>query len=173
MLSPKKKLEWTQGRVNAFITSALRAGMRRWPPKWEALEAACVGPKINPKSGRPAKHYTCAMCSNLFVAKDVEVDHILPVVDPEAGFTTWDSFIERLYCPTQNLQTLCKPCHKIKTSAERTTRKTAKGGTPCEKKTSRKPPSSTSSKPLKKSATKTPTKSGKPLRAPRKRTSVA
>lgn len=149
-------MSWTEGRVNAFITSALRAGMRRWPAKWEALEAACVGSLVNPKTGRKAKHYKCAMCGNLFVAKDVEVDHVLPVVDPVAGFVSWDEFIKRLYCPVENLQVLDKTCHALKTTSERQARKTSK-----------KPPSSTSSGPLKSKSKKTPAKSGKPSRVTR------
>lgn len=115
-------LNWTEGRINAFITSALRAGMRRWPAKWEALEAACIGSLTNPKTGRKAKHYKCAMCGNIFVAKDVEVDHVTPIVDPKTGFTTWDDFITRLYCDVGGLQVLCKPDHKRKTKDENSVR---------------------------------------------------
>ncbi len=132
--------------------------MRRYPAKWEALEAACVGSLTNPKTGRKAKHYKCAMCGNLFVAKDVEVDHVNPCVDPVVGFVSWDEFIKRLYCPVENLQVLCKPDHKIKTTSERV------------KRTSQKHPSSTSSEPLKSKSKKTQVKSGKPSRATRKRT---
>lgn len=156
---PRKNDPWTEGRINAFITSALRAGMRRWPPKWMALEDACVGSLVNPKTGRKAKHYKCAMCGNLFVAKDVEVDHVLPVVDPVAGFVSWDEFIKRLYCSKENLQVLDKKCHALKTTSERQARKISK-----------KPPLPTSSEPLKKSVRKTPTLSGKSSRVTRKRT---
>ena len=31
------KNEWTAGRIKSFITSVLRAGSRRWPPKYETL----------------------------------------------------------------------------------------------------------------------------------------
>lgn len=114
--------DWTEGRYNSFITSVLRAGVRKWPNKWKALELACSGPGINEATGRKAKLYTCASCARLFTAKGVEVDHIEPVVDPKTGFTTWDNYISRLFCSTDNLQVLCKPCHKLKTLSEKKSR---------------------------------------------------
>lgn len=111
--------DWTEGRYNSFITSVLRSGVRKWPNKWKALEKACNGQGVNSATGRKAKLYSCAACSKLYTAKGVEVDHIIPVVDPATGFTTWDDYISRLFCATTNLQVLCKPCHKAKTLCEK------------------------------------------------------
>ena len=111
--------EWTEARFRAFIISALRAYMKRFPPKWKALEHAKVGRKINKRSGRLAEHYLCASCGGFFSARDVQVDHIDPVVNPEVGFEDWWTYMNRLYCEAENLQVLCKPCHKEKTNAER------------------------------------------------------
>ena len=111
--------EWTEARFRAFIISALRAYMKRFPPKWKALKAAMVGKKINKRTGRLAEHYLCASCGNFFVARDVQVDHIDPVVSPEEGFQDWWTYFNRLYCEADNLQVLCKQCHKDKTNAER------------------------------------------------------
>ena len=111
--------EWTEARFRAFIISALRAYMKRFPPKWKALKAAMVGKKINKRTGRLAEHYLCASCGGFFVARDVQVDHIDPVVSPEEGFQDWWTYFNRLYCEADNLQVLCKQCHKEKTNAER------------------------------------------------------
>jgi 5-methylcytosine-specific restriction endonuclease McrA len=111
--------EWTEARFRAFVISALRAHMKRFPPKWKALKAAMVGKKVNKRSGRLAEHYLCASCGGFFVARDVQVDHIDPVVSPEEGFQDWWTYMNRLYCEAENLQVLCKPCHKDKTNAER------------------------------------------------------
>lgn len=111
-------MSWTEGRIRAFIVSVLRAGARRWPPKFETLQEAFVGKKTNEKTGREAKHYECNECKGHFPSKDVQVDHIIPVVDPK-GFTTWDDYITRLYCGKDNLQVLCITCHKIKSKQER------------------------------------------------------
>lgn len=115
--------EWTEARFRSFITSALRAASRRWPPKFKALKEAFVGKKVNAKTGKMAMHYKCAACKKHFVAADVQVDHIEPVVDPKKGFISWDVFIERMFVEMHGLQILCRPCHKIKTDEEKLQRK--------------------------------------------------
>jgi 5-methylcytosine-specific restriction endonuclease McrA len=118
--------KWTQARMNSFIKSALRSASQRWPPRYDAVNNACTGQKINPKSGRLAKHYECNECHNDFPAKDVQVDHIHPIIDPAVGFQTWDILIANLFCEKENLQLLCKPCHQIKTNAEKAIKKAKK-----------------------------------------------
>ncbi len=115
--------EWTDSRFRSFVTSALRAASRRWPPKYKALKEAFVGRKTNKKTGKLAMHYKCAECKKQFVAADVQVDHVLPVVDPKVGFVSWDMFIDRIFCEIENLQVMCKPCHKVKTELEKAERK--------------------------------------------------
>ena len=111
--------EWTEGRIRSFITSTLRAGSRRWPPKFQTLNDSKTEKKINVKTGRLAQHYRCAKCKEEFTSKDVEVDHIKPVIDPKKGFVSWDDYINRLFCSAKNLQTLCKVCHLEKTKKEK------------------------------------------------------
>ena len=115
--------EWTDARFRSFVTSALRAASRRWPVKYKALKEAFAGRKVNAKTGKLAMHYTCAACNKLYVATDVQVDHIKPVVDPKKGFTTWDVYIDRMFCEIENLQVLCKADHKVKTDQEKLERK--------------------------------------------------
>lgn len=110
---------WTEGRFNSFVTSTLRAGARRWAPKYETLNAAKTEKKINVKTGRLAQHFTCSLCNEEFTAKDMEIDHIKPVVDPKKGFETWDKFIDKLFCEASNLQAICRECHLKKTKEER------------------------------------------------------
>lgn len=74
-----------------------------------------MGVKRNPKSGRDAKHYRCAACEGDFPQSGVQVDHIEPV----GSTSSWDEFIEKLFCEADNLQVLCKSCHKKKSAAER------------------------------------------------------
>lgn len=65
--------------------------------------------------------YMCATCSQdkkWHMLKEVVVDHILPCgsfLGPE-DFAT---FVPNLFCNRDNLQVLCKECHKIKTAKER------------------------------------------------------
>lgn len=112
-------MEWTEARRKAFIISVLRSGSRRWPPKYQTLNAAKTEKKTNKSTGRLAQHFLCNICEEDFPASQVQVDHIKPVVDPKKGFTTWDTFIKRLFCEADNLQVVCKPCHKIKSKKER------------------------------------------------------
>lgn len=112
--------EWTKARKRAFIISVLRGGTRRYPPKYETLNEAKTEKKNNKATGRLAQHYLCAICGDDFPASQVQVDHIVPVVDPEKGFKDWNTFIRRLFCEASNLQVVCKPCHKKKTKKEQT-----------------------------------------------------
>lgn len=119
-------MTWTPGRLRSFITSTIRGGFRRFPPKFDVLKEAYTVTKTNIASGREAKHYKCALCCKDFPAKEVQVDHIEPIVEPEVGFVSWDLFVERLFCSKENLQVLCKKCHLGKTKEEKS-RKPKKG----------------------------------------------
>ena len=114
--------KWTDARRHSFIVSVLRSGTRRWPPKFETLNEAKTEKKINKKTGRLAQHYKCAQCKEDFPAKEVSVDHKKPVIGKE-GFTTWDAFIDNMFCDKSNLQVLCKTDHDLKTKKETSVRK--------------------------------------------------
>lgn len=105
---------WTEARFRGFITSALRGAFRRWQPKYDTLKKAYVDVRVNPRSGRMAKHFRCAKCKDAFPQKEVQVDHKVPIGSVE----TWDIYIEKLFCEDKNLQVLCKPCHKLKSKKE-------------------------------------------------------
>lgn len=73
--------------------------------------------------------YRCECCGELVPptifddykgkrTSNIFVDHIKPIVDPAVGFTTWDEFIEGLFCEADNLQLLCGSCHKVKSQDE-------------------------------------------------------
>lgn len=111
--------DWTESRFNSFIKGGLRSISKRWGPRYQCLNNAEIGKKINVKTGRLAKHYTCNCCKGEFVAADVQVDHISPIIDPEIGFESWDSIIHNMFCEADNLQVLCKTCHADKSNKER------------------------------------------------------
>lgn len=118
----RNEKEWTEARFFAFVKGGLRSISQRWPPKYSTLNEACIGQRINPKSGRWAKHYTCAACDIAYPQKDVEVNHRIPVI-PVSGFDSWDGLIERLFCEKEHLEVLCKPCHKLVSAKENIERK--------------------------------------------------
>lgn len=86
------------------------------------LSRAYVGQRLNRSTGRVAKHYQCAKCLEAHPGKDVQVNHIIPVI-PVNGFTTWDDVINRMFCEENGLEVLCKPCHKAVTKEENDERK--------------------------------------------------
>lgn len=85
------------------------------------------------KGPRGGAQWRCVKCKKYVGAKQIEKDHIEPIIplDRKATDMTWDELIERLYCAEENIQLLCKDCHKKKTSAERVKRgRTNTRGTP-------------------------------------------
>ena len=113
-IKTRNNATWTEARYEGFITSILRSGSRRWAPKYSTLKDAYTKTKTNKKSGRLAKHYRCAICSGEFTSTNVQVDHIVPI----GRDLDWNTFIEALFCEKDNLQVLCKSCHKEKTKSE-------------------------------------------------------
>jgi ribosomal protein L44E len=114
--------QWTQARFNSFVKGALRAASQRWPPKYSVLTKAFTSRKENKATGRLAKHFECNKCKQEFPQKEVEVNHISPIV-PVTGFDSWDKVIERLFCEEEGLEVVCKPCHKSITKEENIIRK--------------------------------------------------
>lgn len=114
---------WSEARKKSFITSALRRA--QWPQRHAAVKAAYVEDGINPKTGRKCKLHRCSDCNELFPQKEVQADHITPVVGPE-GFIDWNTFIERLYVEADGYRVLCKGCHKIITDQENAERRARK-----------------------------------------------
>ena len=118
------------------IIQALRKLSFSWPARNECKKAARVAPAT----------LECAACKGYFyegtsdktfekvslelskpVTKGkVHIDHIEPVICPKEGFTTWDSYIDRMFCPIEGLQVLCSDCHDKKTEKEDEIRKQQK-----------------------------------------------
>lgn len=109
---------WTEARFKNFIVSLLRAGTRKWEPISATLKEARVS----------RGNYLCKGCNQVVPKStkvdgkrknNVTVDHIFPVVDPDVGFTSWEEYINRMFCEKENLQVLCYSCHQDKSNQER------------------------------------------------------
>jgi 5-methylcytosine-specific restriction endonuclease McrA len=113
-------------KLKQFVINTLRGSIFKWLPRRIALESAEVSQGdytiVKPKD-RSRKKYKCAHCKGIFRTKEINVDHIEPVVDPETGFTTFDEYIQRMFCKVDGFQVLCKPCHDVKTQEENSRRK--------------------------------------------------
>lgn len=96
----------------AFVIATLRRASYRWKGRTEAFRAARVD------RGK----YKCASCTGLFSNKEVQLDHIDPIV-PVRGWDSWDGYIERLFCPGSGYQVCCRSCHASKTLLEKELRK--------------------------------------------------
>lgn len=98
--------------LERFLIMVLRRASRTWPPKNQAFALARVN----------RGEYKCKACEKIFKQKEVQADHISPVI-PLTGFDTVEGFIKRLLCDVHGYQILCKPCHLIKTKRENDQRK--------------------------------------------------
>ena len=91
----------------SYIVAILRRASYRNPQRSEALRRARIARNM----------YVCNSCGDKKGRKEIAVDHINPVV-PVTGWVSFDDFIYRLFCGVDQLQVLCKICHKVKSKAE-------------------------------------------------------
>ncbi len=93
-----------------------------WPARNEALLRARA--KQISVNGRMIWHYNCNLCpfDVLHARKNVQIDHIIPVVDPAKGFTDWNDYIEKMFCTPEGFQVLCLEHHDLKTKVENSNR---------------------------------------------------
>src|SRR5574343_678369 len=101
--------------IKAFVIKVLRRVFYQYPPRKEVL-----------KNARQARgKYECNICKNIFGPKEIEVDHIEPVIEI-SGFIDWNTYISRLFCSQSGLQVVCKPCHREKSNEENKGRRNIK-----------------------------------------------
>ena len=124
---------WVEERGR--IKGAIRRTFRLSPQMKEVLKKARVelppALKINGEPGKKNQvRYRCAICGQLFSQKNVQVDHLSPVVPlwkPESHMT-YDEVVRGVFCELSNLQVICSTpmkrnngimsCHKLKTDEE-------------------------------------------------------
>lgn len=99
--------------LKTYIVASLRKIFRFSPLRREALARA------KNKKGL----FKCAITNKALPIDQVTVDHKDPVVDVKKGFTTWDEFINRLFCDPSNLQVISRAVHKKKTQEEQKERR--------------------------------------------------
>ena len=117
-ITPKTRAgeTWTESRYWTFIRSALRQAWSKYPVKYQVLNN-----NRRPFTGEDKRtkwEYQCAECGEWFKAKEVQVDHIESAGSLKS-YEDLPDFVRRLFCEADNLQVMCKPCHKTKTQEER------------------------------------------------------
>jgi hypothetical protein len=107
------------------ILRAIKRAFSRSPVNRQVRQAAVHPTAKGPRGGA---RFVCNDCREDFAGKEVQVDHIEPVIPigTAAKDMSWDEIIERLFCTADNLQLLCVPCHKLKSAAEASARKRAR-----------------------------------------------
>jgi len=114
--------------MNCGLTSKeiarIRGAIRLEHSRYSVTKKKALSMSVNPykKGKRGGAMCICAKCKESFTMRDVQVDHIDPVVPVGRELQSWDEYICRLFCGVDNLQVLCKPCHKEKSNNENSQR---------------------------------------------------
>jgi glutaredoxin len=109
-------------KTSAAFWTYLRGAIRRiwavYPPKLSWKQSQLVTP---PKgyTGRAKKLGKCHYCSQSFAASALEVDHVKQAGECNSWETAYQFLYNLLDC-NNNWVLACKPCHKVKSYAERT-----------------------------------------------------
>jgi 5-methylcytosine-specific restriction endonuclease McrA len=99
-------------RLNGFFIAFCRK-VFRWSPAYRnALKMAIVD------KTKGYETYKCSACNSVVPRSDKQVDHRIPVTDRGGWNGSWDTYAERIFCSVENLDVLCKPCHKEKSKKE-------------------------------------------------------
>ncbi len=108
---------WTRSEFMAMIRSSLKEDTKYWKPKLRYKNERC-----RPYTGTNKtikEEGQCEHCDKWFAKSALQVDH----KDPCGSLNELDDmkdFTLRTFMETQDAwQLLCKPCHEIKTYAER------------------------------------------------------
>lgn len=108
----------SQAAFFAYLRGGLRLIWSRYPPKLVWKKSQMVAP---PKgyTGRAKSMGACHYCKEMFAASHLEVDH----VQQAGSCNSWETqaqFLKNLLDCNGNWVLACKPCHKVKSYAERT-----------------------------------------------------
>lgn len=107
-------------KTEKYILNILREGTIRWHVRNQALKNASKKFKDGKFKNGKIKwktYWRCKQCREWFRDQELmEVDHIKEIGSYE-GFHQIKNYIRRMYCKLENLQVLCKPCHKKKSRA--------------------------------------------------------
>lgn len=110
-MNEQSELRRPTGKELSLILSTIRRAWSRYPNRYAALNRARVSYGV----------YVCESCGEHTRKKNIDVDHIVPVV-PVSGHDSIEGYIVRLFCQPEGLRILCKSCHKGKSTAENVVR---------------------------------------------------
>lgn len=105
--------EWSliKGKINSIFS---RSELRR-----SIIQEAVISHSDESRP-RVKTWFKCALCGKPEAKSYAEVDHITPKIRISETFDTMnlDDYIDRVWCNPSNLQVVCKPCHRLKSTEE-------------------------------------------------------
>lgn len=104
-------------KTKTGILGALRNEHRKYSVKKEAMRLAIHPTEKGPRGGNL---YICNHCGLCFKGKEIQMDHIDPVIPLNKSYDEmdWNEIMSRLFCELENYQCLCRDCHLIKCAEE-------------------------------------------------------
>lgn len=113
----------TPWNTKTKLTSSMRRLWRSSPMYREAYEHAKEEYVELSKHGKRMRRvrFLCALCGLAGAREDMQCDHVEPAVEL-SGWKDWNSFVERLFCPSMDLRILCQACHDRVTDEQRAER---------------------------------------------------
>lgn len=115
-------------REKGLIKAALRRVFSRSELRAQIIEASIIKSYKDPNRKAVKTWCKCAVCLKPDAKSYMAVDHIIPIVDvtESAANLTPNQLVDRMWCPPENLQVICKECHKVKTQEENKERRAHK-----------------------------------------------
>lgn len=111
---PKKKANYWK----TLLKSDRQIWSRSFPGRKECFNAARI------KGNEGLEKFICAHCTGLFAKSEVECDHKIPINNTiPLSYEEYEICNRRLHCSKDNLQIICKPCHRDKSKRETHERK--------------------------------------------------
>jgi hypothetical protein len=115
----KAEKPWTDKQKLAYAKQMLRRSFKRTRSYNEIINSHKTKTYVKLKSGETGKAYlvtwTCKACGKEGLGRrEIEVDHIQPI----GHATSMEEWILSLYCDLDDLQILCKMCHKVKSKQD-------------------------------------------------------
>lgn len=107
-------------KERALIKGALRRIFSRSELRRSILDRAAIEGYLDVLRPRVTRWCRCESCNSPTPRYLMEVDHISPVQPPGVKLEdlSIDELVNRIWCEVVNLQAICPPCHKRKTSLE-------------------------------------------------------
>lgn len=107
----------TQAAYMSFFRGQLRRAWSRHPMRVEFMKSRRLDvPESERKrlGNRIEQCYQCESCQELFAAKTIEVDHIVPAGSLKCKEDLGAFASKLLFVMPKDLQLLCKTCHQVK-----------------------------------------------------------